>query len=123
MGKVYTLCRPVFRPKRRKTLPDGAAHTCTVYIKEYPPGSKQNKTKSAKSQKKLSKETKNSTIKKSKVNLVFGPLRKKYMDLLDFMQIARLATASRPHEFLSERGEVTMPRHLAMSPLLMNAFI
>ena len=25
------------------------------------------------------------------------------------MQIARLATASRPHEFLSERGEVTMP--------------
>ena len=27
-----------FRPKRGKTLPDGAAHTNMVYIREYPPG-------------------------------------------------------------------------------------
>ena len=31
---------PVFRPKRRKTLPNGAAHAYMTYIREYrPPGS------------------------------------------------------------------------------------
>ena len=30
---------PVFRPKRPKTLPFGAAHTYMAYITEYPLGS------------------------------------------------------------------------------------
>ena len=32
----WAKCIPVFRPKRRKNLPDGAAHTM-AYIREYPP--------------------------------------------------------------------------------------
>ena len=30
-------CIPIFRPKRPKTLPVGAAHTYMAYIREYPP--------------------------------------------------------------------------------------
>ena len=45
--------------------------------------------------KKKAKETQTSTIEKGKLNLVFGPLEKKYMDLLDFMQTTRLATSPR----------------------------
>ena len=33
----WAKCIPVFRPKQRKTLPDGAAHTYWAYIRECPP--------------------------------------------------------------------------------------
>ena len=33
----WAKCIPVFRPKRAKTLPDGAAHTYMAYIRKYPP--------------------------------------------------------------------------------------
>ena len=35
MGKVYVIV-PVFRPKQRKTLFFGAAHTYRAYIRDYP---------------------------------------------------------------------------------------
>lgn len=43
----------------------------------------------------MRKETQTSTIEKGKLNLVFSPLGKKYMDLLDSMQTTRLATSLR----------------------------
>ena len=33
----WAKCIPVFRPKRCKTPPDGAAHTYMAFIREYPP--------------------------------------------------------------------------------------
>ena len=33
----WAKCIPVFTPKRPKTLPSGAAHTYTAYIREHPP--------------------------------------------------------------------------------------
>ena len=45
--------------------------------------------------KKKRKETQTSTIEKGKLNLVFSPLGKKYMDSWDFMQTTRLATSPR----------------------------
>ena len=48
-----------------------------------------------KKKKKKREETQTSTIEKGKLNLVFSPLEKKYMDLLDFMQTTRLATSPR----------------------------
>ena len=36
-NRLLAKCTPVFRPKRRKTLPNGAAHTYMACIGEYPP--------------------------------------------------------------------------------------
>ena len=36
-NRLLAKCIPVFRPKRRKTLPNGAAHTYMACIREYPP--------------------------------------------------------------------------------------
>ena len=53
------------------------------------------KPQNLKKKKKKRKETQTSTIEKGKLNLVFSPLGKKYMDLLDFMQTTRLAASPR----------------------------
>ena len=64
------------------------------FIEQTKPNEAKRKPQNLKKKKKR-KETQTSTIEKGKLNLVFSPLGKKYMDLLDFMQTTRLATSPR----------------------------